>query len=241
MEVGGFVRDAVALMDRSCGLVAAYLVGSAATGDLAGAASDIDLLLVTDQRLAEPQLLAAGHELADFAMTAPLRGVEAVLYRADVLAHPRHPLAYELNVNAGEDMERSITTSGDEPFWFLLDVAAARQNASTILGPPADEVIGEVPDDDVKAALLDSLRWQRQHGKPDADAVLNLCRGLHWIRTGEWVSKTAAGDAYLATHPNPAVSEALGFRHSGRDGTIDPHQVAELRTELEDALAGTTS
>ena len=241
MEIDEFVRDAVALMERSCGVVAAYVIGSAATDDLAGMASDIDLLLVTEQRLAEPQLLAAGNELADFAVGAPLRGVEAVLYRGEVLAHPRHPLTYELNVNAGEEMERSVTTSGDEAFWFLLDVAAARENARAILGPPADEVIGHVSNDDVRTALLDSLRWQRQHGKPDADAVLNICRGLLWTRTGDWLSKTAAGEAYLAACASLAVSAALVLRRSGRDGTIDPHQVAELRTELEGALAGPTS
>ena len=241
VKIDDFVTEAVALMHRRCDLVAAYVIGSVATGDLAGTASDVDLLLVTHRRLADCRRLAAGEELADLAMTAPLRGVEAVLYRADVLAQPRHPLAYDLNVNAGREMERVISTSGDEPFWFLLDVAAARQHATPVLGPPAADVIGEVRAADVRAALGESLHWQRRHGKADADSVLNICRGLHWLRTGDWVSKTAAGEAYIGARASAAISAALSLRRSGSDGPVDPDQVAELRTDLETALRDATS
>jgi hypothetical protein len=236
-DIDGFATRVVALMTAHCNLLGAYMIGSAATGDLAGAASDIDLLFVTDDRLTEPDRLRAGQAIADLATTSPLRGVEAVLYRTDVLRRPRHPLAYELNVNAGPSMQRSITLAGDPAFWFLLDVAAARQQAITLLGPLADQLIGEVPDDDVRTALLESLRWHRAHGAPDVDAVLTVCRGLHWLDSGRWLSKTAAGQAYLAAHDSDLVREALAHRRAGTDAEMPPAAVLALQERLAAALA----
>ena len=225
-------------MDRECGLVAAYVVGSIASGDVAGTASDVDLLLVTDRKLPEVRRLEAGELLADLADGSPLRGLEAVLYRTDVLSSPRHPLHYELNVNGGRHVERRVTTGGDPAFWFLLDVDAARQHAIAYLGPPAHEVIAPIPDADVKQALRESLLWHRAHAGASADAALNACRTLHWLRTGIWLSKTAAGETYLADREDAAVRTALQLRGSGSDGEVDPQQLQRLLDEVDTALAG---
>lgn len=237
-EIGRFVTAAIHLMDRHCGLAAAYVVGSIALGDVAGAASDVDLLLVTGQALPERQRLHAGELLAEHAAASPLRGLEAVLYRSEVLRRPRHPLEYDLNVNAGQRMERSVTTSGEEKFWFLLDVAIARQHAIPILGPPAHDVIGQVSDEEVRGVLLESLRWHRGHATASADAALNACRALPWIQNGEWVSKTAAGEAYLGQHDNAAVRAAVALRGAGTDGTVDAGGVQQLHDRLEALLEG---
>lgn len=236
METDDFVTAAIALMRRHCRLVAAYVIGSIATGDVAGQASDIDLLLVTDQSLPDSARRRAGEALADLATASALRGLEAVLYRTDVLARPTHPLPYELNVNAGPRLQRSVSTHGDAAFWFLLDVAAARQHALAYLGPPAEELIGDVAAADVKAALLESLQWQRHHGRPDADAALTACRGLHWLATGTWLSKSAAAEAFLRSHDSEVVRKALALRRAGVDGEVDRQGVADLQAQLEAAL-----
>jgi hypothetical protein len=159
-------------------VTAAYVVGSIANGDDRGPLTDLDLLLVTDRRLDPDVLRATGERLADLAVGSPLRGVEAVLYRHSVLASPTYPLPYELNVNGGPAIARLVATSGTDGFWFLLDVAAAREHALALQGPPAAALIGPVPDAPVVKAVRESLGWHRRKGGDGADVVLNACPRL---------------------------------------------------------------
>jgi predicted nucleotidyltransferase len=128
-------------------LVGVYVIGSVASGDARPSVSDLDLLAVVDGALDHGVLVEVGERLADAAMELPMRGLEAVVYRAEALTHPSYPLRIELNVNAGPALERVVSTVADEPFWFLLDIAAARD---------VRELIGEVNRADVVTALRDS-------------------------------------------------------------------------------------
>ncbi|HVM21575.1 MAG TPA: aminoglycoside adenylyltransferase domain-containing protein [Egibacteraceae bacterium] len=240
MHVTTFAKRIVGVMDRRIPVSAAYLVGSHAMGDAAGDASDVDLLLVTQRRHDTELLLAAGEEVADAAQQAPGRGVEAVLYRAEVLTAPSHPLEYELNINAGPRLHHAVRTGGDPAFWFLLDVAIARQHAISLAGPAVEEVIGAIDDRDVGEALLASLAWHRDQGRPDADAVLNAARAALWLETRRWASKTAAG-RWLADRADDRVRQvvesAVAARAKGRDDLIDPDAVID---RLIAAVAGRT-
>jgi streptomycin 3"-adenylyltransferase len=42
--------------------------------------------------------------------------------------------------------------------------------------------------------LRDSIRWQEGQVDHSADAILNACRAVRFARTGQWTSKTAAGE-----------------------------------------------
>jgi predicted nucleotidyltransferase len=206
----------------------AALVGSLASGDADARTSDLDLLLVVVGRHDERELRAFGERLADLADAGPLRGLEAVVYRAAVLAAPTYPLPYELNVNGGQ-LPRVVETAGSEPFWFLLDVAAAREHALPLAGPPAAALIAPVPDHLVLAALRDSVRWHDRHGGSSPDAVLNACRTWHWLERRAWVSKTAAGEWAVEQRRAPAVvRRALTARRSGSDAPLDPRAVADF-------------
>jgi hypothetical protein len=50
----------------------------------------------------------------------PWSGRSLVVYEAGVLAAPRYPLPYLLNVNGGRHIARHVSNGGDPPFWFLL-------------------------------------------------------------------------------------------------------------------------
>jgi hypothetical protein len=222
-------------------LYGAYVIGSVATGDLAGDASDLDLLLVHDGApLPRSTRLATGERLADVAADCPLRGVEAVLYRAEVLAAPTYPLPIALNVNGGRDLPRRVETASEQPFWFLLDVAAARDAALTLLGPPADEAIAPIPRPAIVAALRDSDVWHRAHGGTGADAVLNAARAWCWLVTERWRSKTAAG-RWLLDQPDAAphhgiTRAALAERAAGSDTDLDAAPVRALQAAVRDRL-----
>lgn len=222
------------------GLAAAYVVGSIASGDARGAVSDLDLMLVTPAAVGDRATLGRlGEALADAGQQCPLRGVELVLYRKEVLGAPRHPLPYDLNVNSGPRMPRLVRTGGDEAFWFLLDVAAARAHALTLEGPPVEEMIGPVPDDDVRRALRAALHWHARQGDHGPDAVLNACRAWHWLRHGRWLPKTAAGRWVAAKPGAPAVvAQAVRARLAERDAELDPeavrHFLVAVGQRLED-------
>ena len=225
------VAEADAALHRS--LVAAHVVGSVANGDVRGQASDLDLLLVVGRRLDPDLLRRAGERLADLAGDCPMRGLEAVAYRRDVLAHPRYPLPYELNVNGGRSIPRRVATGGDPGFWFLLDVAAAREHSLTLCGAPVRDLVGPVPDGAVLRALRDSLRWHRTAGGTGPDAVLNACRAWHWLEHGEWLSKTAAGEWTCRRTGTPAVVRAaVAARRAGNDADLDARAVTRFAEEV---------
>jgi hypothetical protein len=150
-----------------------------------------------------------------------------VLYRTEVLAEPTYPLPYELNVNDGPEIPSRIDVAGGEPFWFLLDVATARECSLTVGGPTASTLIAPVPDDLVVTALRDALRWHAAHGDDRVDVVLNACRAWYWLENRAWASKTAAGRWVLEDRGgHPIVAAAVSARVTGDDQTLDVAAVA---------------
>lgn len=237
--LGSYAGRVLDAAERGLGrpLVAAAVVGSVANGDVAGEASDLDLLLVVERAPDAATLRGAGERLADLAADCPLRGLELVVYRRDVLARPRHPLPYLLNVNGGRAITRLVATGGDPSFWFLLDVAAAREHALALTGPPLRDLIAPVPRPAVLRALRESLDWHDRHGGHGPDPVLNACRALHWLERGTWPSKTAAGE-WVAQQPGaPAiVAAALARRATGSDADLDAPAVGSFLDPVRRAV-----
>lgn len=210
-----FAGDVATLLRGHGGLVGLAIVGSGATGDLTPH-SDIDLLAVIEHPPPLPHRL--GDELAALAVRAcPARGMELVVYTRAQVQPPSWPQPYLLNVNAGPGMPRHISTGGDPPHWFLLDLAIARDHAVPVHGPHPRQVVGPPRTADVRDALRASLRWHDQQASGSPDAVLNTCRAWHWLETGRWTSKSEAGRWALHRRPGlPRVAEALARRGRGQ-------------------------
>ncbi len=51
--------------------------------------------------------------------------------------------------------------SGDH--WYVIDLAIAREHGRALLGPPPSELIGEIPREEILAALDASDRWHAEH------------------------------------------------------------------------------
>lgn len=156
-------------------------------------------------------------------------GVEFVVYQADVLRAPTHPLPYILNVNAGPGRDCHVSTGGDPAHWFLLDVAMARQSSIPLRGPTMRDLIAEPSATEVARAIRDALAWSAAHDASSPDAVLNACRSWCWIDTRRWTSKSAAAQWALvqATEPDDAtlIAEALEARRTRR-ARLDEGRVA---------------
>lgn len=210
-----------------------YLLGSVAAGEADPRVSDLDVLLITGRGIDHAARMAAGTQLADAAAACPLRGVELVIYRRDGVAAPTSELTYELNVNGGPHLRRNVSTAGEPGFWFLLDVAAARDLAMPLFGPESRDLIGEVPPDDVRSALVASLRWHLTNAGAAPDAVLNAARAWYWLEHGRWVAKTAAARWAATVDGRGVLRAALDARARGDDGAVlDLAEVARLQRDV---------
>jgi Domain of unknown function (DUF4111) len=213
-------------------LAGAWVAGSGALGDFDAARSDVDVQAVATTRLPRDELERVAADLSHPALECPVRGLEFVLYaRADV-ADPRGP-AFQLNLNTGPGMDHHAGYDPDaEPrFWFVLDVAIAREHARPLVGAPAAELLPSLPRGLVLAALRESLAWFRAHDP--AAAVLAACRAWAWSTEGRWLSKGDAAAWSAARLDDPApIAKALAHRVDPTAAEPSPEELATLLSNV---------
>lgn len=181
------------------------MVGSGALADFGATRSDVDVQAVSQTRLARAELAELAAALSHPALACPVRGLEFVLYVRDDLGLPEGP-AFSLNLNTGPGMrEHAGYDPRAEPrFWFILDVASARERARALAGLPPAALLPQPPGSLVLSALRDSLNWYRDHD--GAEAVLATRRASAWTATGRWLSKGEAGVWAAARFQRPSRS-----------------------------------
>lgn len=184
-----------ALGDRFVGM---YLYGSLALGDFDPATSDLDFVVVTDDRLdvgAVHRLRALHESLWDAGgyWTQKLEGT--YLPRAE-LARYREDMAPVPCVN-----ERRFFLAGHGRDW-ILQRYVLREHPAVVAGPPIAHEIEPVGPHEIRAAVRGVLaaEWQLDAAGAarlappayQAFAVLTMCRALHAIAHGTVASKPVA-------------------------------------------------
>jgi hypothetical protein len=185
------------------------MAGSGALGDFDPLRSDIDVQAVSTARLGRPELGQLAAALSHPALPCPVRGLEFVLYAQEDLADPLGP-AFQLNLNSGPRMEQHAGYEPDaEPrFWFILDVAIARELTRPLVGRAPGELLPALPRPLVLGALRDALAWWREHDA--AGAILAACRAWAWATEGRWLSKSDAASWAADRVPDPGpITRAL--------------------------------
>ncbi len=208
------------------GFVGGYVVGSLATGDAHPPFSDVDLMVICDGPLGplRGELAAA---VLGLGPACPWAGLEYVVYDRAVVAELRYPVRYEVNINVGGTRPVHVSTAGDPPHWFLLELAMARDHAVARPGPPLATLVGAPAHADVLAALRTSLDWHREHESTSPNTVLNACRSWHFAETSQWVSKTDAGQWAVQHHAETGVvAQALRLRDTPSVPPLDTGDVA---------------
>jgi hypothetical protein len=222
-------------------LAGAWLVGSGAFGDFDRMRSDLDVQAVCSTRVARVELERLAAALSHPALPCPVRGLEFVLYAREDLANPRGP-AFQLNLNTGPRMDHHVGYDPDAAprFWFVLDVAIARERARPLAGRPPSELLPAPSRPLVLSALRDALaRYRNSDG---AEAVLSACRAWAWATQGHWLSKREAATWAAAQLPDPApVARALARRADPAAPGPTPSDVAAVLEPVERLLAGTES
>jgi len=158
--------------------VGAYFVGSIALGGYVRGQSDIDIVGVCCRRITKETKQLLAEQLLEATINCPARGLEFTLYRAEVASSARGHAAFEVNVNGGPRMARSVHLSAPhEPgFWYVLDRAIAHRQGIAISGPPGAEVFADFPRRVLVDAMGQSMRWHREREKATLYSVLDACR-----------------------------------------------------------------
>jgi hypothetical protein len=218
-------------------LVGAWLIGSGALGDFDRLRSDIDVQAVCTTRLARTELQRLADALSHDALPCPVRGLEFVLYAREDLADPRGP-AFQLNLNTGPGMEHhaGFDPAAEPRFWFVLDVAIAREHARPLAGLRPETVLPALPRALVLAALRDALQWYRAHDT--VQAVLAACRAWAWATEGRWLSKGDAAEWATAQSVDPGlIAKALARRSDPAVPGPTPAEAAAVLDPVEHLLA----
>jgi Domain of unknown function (DUF4111) len=209
-----YLGEVVERLARLAGerLLGAWVVGSGAIGDFDRERSDLDVQAVTSERLARAELEELAAALSHPALACPARGLEFVLYARADLDEPLGP-AFQLNLNTGPGMLQHVgyDPAAEPRFWFVLDVAIAREQSRPLYGAPVAELLPELPRELVLSALGDALAWWREHDA--TGAILAACRAWAWLDEGRWLSKGEAAAWASARLADAApVERALAHR-----------------------------
>lgn len=179
-------------------LTGVWLLGSGAYGGF-GPTSDLDLQAATEHRPTPDEVATLVRLLRPRLAACPAEGLEFVLYDRAVLADPRPPLRWSLNLNGGPKRAYEASTDPDTEawHWFVLDLAIGRHSAVTLAGSDLADVLGPIAHDLQVKAIAESVRWHADHEPDEAKALGNAVRALRFLNTGEWGSKPD-GLAWLA-------------------------------------------
>ena len=183
-------------------LTGAYLHGSAVLGGWTPR-SDVDLLFVVPDDLGDLDPVAAA--LAGSAF--PGGGLECSVVserQAGAAANPPWPFLLHVAAreSGGPRIVRGAGHPGDRD--LLIHYVVCRAAGYAVHGPPAAELIGEVPRPAILGYLADELDWGQEHGT-EPYLVLNACRALTYCRDGATISKVAGGQEALRCRLGPAA------------------------------------
>lgn len=214
--------------------VGGYAAGSLALDAFDPGRSDIDMALLCRNPLSEVVKRELIARLRHSALPCPARGLELVVYTVATAQSGTGDPGFELELNDGPAMAfRQTLRPADRPvadgtFWYGLDRSIVHQSGRVLAGPPASEAFVELPPEELRRLLVDSLHWWMAllghvEDRPAAgadDAVLGACRALVRHRYGRWLSKVEAGRRLLRAGYRPA--ETIEQSIAARSGAPPP-------------------
>ena len=189
-------------------LIGVYAHGSAALGGFTRA-SDLDVLVIGMQAADWPAL---GRELLSTAIDFPL---ELSVVAPPDAARPAAPWPFLLHVASPDRIVRPHLGGGDPD--LCAHYAVTRQAGIPILGPPAEEVFGQVS----RGMMLTYLRGELVWGVEHADqryAILNACRAAAYATDQVILSKIDGGRWWARRYGHDRlVQQALAAQAAGYD------------------------
>ena len=191
-------------------LVGVYLHGSLAMGCFNPAKSDLDLLLVVEETIADDTKIRFMEQVVELNKEAPAKGIEMSIVKRIVCKPLAYPTPYELHFSIAhlERFYQSAQGYVDRFHGTDKDLAAhaaiINRYGMVLYGAPVEEVFGEVP----KEIYADSIWYDVGSAEEEITEnpvylTLNLCRALAYLEADLVLSKEAGGTWALETEAVP--------------------------------------
>ena len=180
--------------------VGLYVHGSIALQCFNWDKSDIDFIVVVNEKLSHDSKRLLMDAVVKYNVSAPAKGLEMSIVLKEVCTKFTYPTPYELHYSnahkdwyKGDPEDYCNRMNGEDP-----DLAAhftiIKNCGITWYGQPIDDVFGNVP----KADYLDSIKKDVAFAQDNMSDnpiyfVLNLCRVLAFIKDGLILSKEQGG------------------------------------------------
>jgi Domain of unknown function (DUF4111) len=219
------------------GLAATYVHGSSALGGFVPGRSDVDVLVICDDRpIDRVGLDAAVRALRSAVGECPGRGVELSMVARRHARDPGPPWPFMLHLVTWARDHKVVfgdERQGDPD--LLMHYAVCRAAGIAVRGPAPTELIGHIARVDVLGYLSGELRWALDHAD-EAYGVLNACRALAYLERDEILSKVDGAQYALERGaPDELIVGALATQHEDR--THDPPSEAARRLITDTAHA----
>jgi hypothetical protein len=223
-------------------VVAVILHGSLVSKDFVANKSDIDLLVIVGDRLADEDKRMLGDGVTWIAQRRRAWVDYRVVTSAAAVQPVRMP-TLDFYVGVHPDLRMGVEIvhgPAGEPD-LLFEFAICREEGRSLVGPAATELIGAVPNQwllDVGDAYL--KRWQEiDYDERDAELmVLTACRLWYRYAEGSHCTKSAAATWVMGRAPElRAPQRALERRTNDPNVDISEADVRTLLAEVRRVLA----
>lgn len=212
-------------------LVGIYLHGSAAMRCFNPKKSDIDLIIVVKDAIANDIKRRYMDMVVELNNLAPVKGIELSIVKENVCKPFVYPTPFELHFsiahldwykrNPEEYIEKMKGSDKDLAAHFKIIIHYGR----TLYGKEIRDVFGEVSEEDYFDSIWNDIEdAQNQIVDKPMDIILNLCRVLAYKKDGLILSKDEGGRwgcVHLPGRYHKLVSDALQEYRSGDPMSLD--------------------
>lgn len=230
-------------------VVGIYLHGSLALGCFNVERSDLDLLVVSRQRMAVETKRYLMRQLLQIS-NAPCPLEISVLVFSEI--HPfRHPLPFDLHYSEQwRQKTQEEVTNGSWRRWneatrcdpdLAAHVTMTRQRGLTLFGQPVAEVLPLVPSQDYTSSLVnDYLGARAARGQNPVYFVLNACRIHAYLSQKLICSKDEGGVYGLEVLPapfHPLLRQAVEiYRGQRPNGPFDESELTNFAAFMDQSI-----
>ncbi len=213
-------------------LTGIYLHGSAAMGCYRPEKSDLDFLVVAEAALPDAEKRRFMDGLLELDRECPGKGIEMSIVTKDTcnpFVYPTPFILHYSRMHTGwyqRDPEDYIRKMNGTDKDLAAHFTVIRSRGRCLYGPPAQELFGEVPEEDYLDSLWDDVSGAEEEiTENPMYLILNLARVLAYRKEKKVLSKKEGGEWGLENLPeqyHPLIRLALREYGNGEDVRYDP-------------------
>jgi predicted nucleotidyltransferase len=231
-------------------LIGVYLHGSLAMGGFNEISSDIDLLIITRNKLSLENKKDLSQIILKLSEKAPANGFELSVVALEFLKNFAYPTPYEFHFGTDhlqqfKEGKIDFTDGKTDP-----DLAAhfviTKKRGICLFGQPIAEIFPDVPGKYYLDSVTKDVEWSYERISEGADTgklnvpdygVLNFCRVIALVTEGLITSKLEGGNWALENLPekyHPIIGEAL--KEKMQSGSAEKVEASLLKNFAEYAI-----